>query len=145
MKEFLLDVAAGISSGAVLAGAAWWLARVPNISGTWTVQVTTQSSTWNPYKGLTVTYIAMLSQHGSELTGIAEKVFEKRADGSEYEFVGAGRKRSEISGGLRGNVFQKKRCCSRSCLPSISPTASGARDEPASRPPGTSSSATASS
>src|SRR5690348_3809824 len=50
----------------------------------------------------------MLSQHGSEIAGVAEKVYERRPDGSEYEYSGRGRKRSEISGGLRGNPFQKK-------------------------------------
>lgn len=109
LYDFWVSTTAGIASGALLAGAAWLLARVPNISGTWTVRVVTQESAFNPYKNLVVIYIAMISQHGSEVTGIAEKVFEKRIDGSEHEYVGVGRKRSEIEGGLRGNIFQKKR------------------------------------
>lgn len=108
MDDFWINTAAGIASGSLLAGAAWFLAKVPNISGTWTVRVVTQESAYNPYTNLVVTYIVMLAQHGSEVTGIAEKVFEKRADGSEYEYVGIGRKRSEIDGGLRGNIFQRK-------------------------------------
>lgn len=109
VAAFFLDFSAGVLSGLVVGATAWLIARVPNITGTWTLHATTQSSAYNPYRKLEVTYIVMLTQHGSQIDGIAEKVYERRADGSRYEYVGVGRKRSEVSGGLRGNLFQRKK------------------------------------
>lgn len=108
MYEFWINTTAGITSGIILAALAWMLARIPNVTGTWTVRVLTQDSANNPYQNLEVTYIAMLSQHGSEVSGIAEKVYERRPDGTEHEYIGATRMRSEITGGLKGNIFQRK-------------------------------------
>lgn len=103
-----LDVLSGVLVGAILAVSALWRARVPNFSGVWTLTTTTQESAWNKYKELQTTYIVMLSQNGATLDGVAEKVYEIRSDGSRHEYVGHGRMKSEISGGLSGNVFQRK-------------------------------------
>lgn len=95
--------------GVAVGGLAFMLARVPSLSGVWTVRTKCAESSYNPYIGLELTYIVMISQRGADMTGIAEKVFERRSDGSEHEHVGKGRKRSEITGGLSGLAIQRKR------------------------------------
>ena len=107
--SFGLDVLSGVVAGAVLAIGALWRARVPNFSGVWTLTTTTEKSAWNPYRELRTTYIVMLSQNGTVLEGVAEKVYEIRPDGTRYEHIGIGRMKSEVSGGLSGNIFQKKK------------------------------------
>lgn len=106
--SLILDVLGGVLAGAILAIGALWRARVPNISGVWTLTTTIQRSAWNPYKELQTTYLVMLSQNGTTLDGVAEKVYEVRRDGSRHEYIGHSRKKSEVSGGLSGNVFQRK-------------------------------------
>jgi len=103
-----LDVLGSLASTFLLGVVALLRARVPNLSGVWTVTTTVNSTAWNPYRGMSVTYIVMLSQTGTTIEGVAEKVHEVLSDGGRREYVGVHRLRSEVTGGLVGNIFQKK-------------------------------------
>jgi len=109
MCDFWCDVLSTVAGGAFLAFCAWLKARVPEVAGVWTFEIVTTESAYNPYRGLKIKYIVLLSQRGADVTGVAEKVYEVRADGSEHEYIGVGRRRAEVAGGLVGNLFQKKR------------------------------------
>jgi len=106
--QFLLGVGVNIVAASVFALVAWYLARIPDLTGAWTFELTISESTRPDYRGLKVVYVALISQDGQSINGVAEKVYECGADGKEYKYPPKGRMRSEIVGGLRGNVFQSR-------------------------------------
>lgn len=106
--DLLQDGVSAFIGGSAVGAVAFGLSRIPDISGVWTITIRCSESAYNPYLGMTMTYIAMISQHGNSVQGIAEKVADQKHGETINEFVGKGRKTSTIKGGLKGNIFQKK-------------------------------------
>lgn len=105
------NVLGGVITSTIVGSVAYLLARMPNLSGVWTMHVDILDSDYNPYKGMKLTYIVMLSQSSGSLQGVAEKVHEvsKKNPLPGYHYQRAGRMHSTISGGIFGNVFQQKK------------------------------------
>lgn len=109
--SMLANLVGGVLTSSAVAGVAFWRARVPDLSGVWTMNVHVQKTDYNPYRGMKLTYIVMLSQSGGQLSGVAEKVHEvsKLNPDPGYHYQKSGRMHSAVSGGIFGNLFQKKK------------------------------------
>ena len=99
--NFFRHVAAAIVSG-VLLTLLFFLSRehvfpLPDVTGTWHIETCTTQSSFNPYKGMTLRYTAMLLREGARIKGTAEKVYEHSSTG-EREYTGKERSRAIIEG-----------------------------------------------
>jgi len=100
----------GVVATGSLGALAYWRARVPDVSGVWTMEVHIQNSDYNPYLGMRLTYIMMLTQRSGDLEGVAEKVREisKKNPAPGIFYQKHGRMHSDVKGGVKGNIFQRK-------------------------------------
>lgn len=73
------------------------LFSLPQVSGIWEAQLTTASTSWEPFKGMRLWYRITLIQSGSIITGVGEINREDSAKGF-YEYKANGKRRIEIKG-----------------------------------------------
>ncbi|MBT2767231.1 hypothetical protein J7J08_06245 [Stenotrophomonas sp. ISL-67] len=107
MASVAFDVLTNVLAATVLGSAAMLRARVPDISGVWTL---TRFAPGDARRTAAV-YLVMLSQSGGRVEGVAECVQCRDGQGvgplrllPERE-----RPRVDVSGGLYGSVFHRKR------------------------------------
>ncbi len=79
---------------------------LPNISGMWHLKNITVDSAYNPYKGMTLGYTAILWCEGNRVSGTTEKVYEDSVNG-ERPFIGKNRCRGVVDGYIHKNYFSK--------------------------------------
>ena len=82
-----------------------------DLDGTWTYDQKTLMSAYNPYKGLTVRFLILLSCHGNTIYGSAEKIYERTEDGKEREYIGKNRILAKINGHIEKRYLSKDRIC----------------------------------
>jgi hypothetical protein len=108
---FFSDVIATVFGGAVLTLIFFLLREkafgLPKLDGAWVYEQKTLQSEYNPYKNLTLRYIAFIGRNGNQVYGSAEKYFEITAEGKTREYVGKSRSRVEISGHVEKRYFSK--------------------------------------
>jgi len=80
-----------------------------DLDGSWSYEQITNTSEYNPYKGLKLGYLALLSRNGNLIYGSAEKVYEITADGIKRDYVGKYRTRAQISGHIEKKYFAPDR------------------------------------
>ncbi len=78
-----------------------WLFGIPNVHGHWYFVTETTRARKSDYKGMRVTYKALLRQEGSHIEGSGEKVMDQTADGLETIFEFSKRVQVKISGCVR--------------------------------------------
>lgn len=107
MASVAFDVLTNVLAATVLGTFAVLRARVPDVSGVWTLTRFASS----PEQRVDAVYLVMLSQSGVRVEGVAECVQCREEQGlgplrplPEHE-----RPRVEVSGGLYGSVFHRKR------------------------------------
>ena len=109
INDLAVNAGGGVLAAIAIGVFAYIRARVPDISGVWTMTVTVRESDRNPFKGMKLTYIVMLAQRGGAVSGNAEKVYEVSIiNPCGYHYQKSARMQSDISGGVLGNVFQSK-------------------------------------
>ncbi|MBQ4857040.1 hypothetical protein [Pseudoalteromonas sp. MMG007] len=110
LESYIWNVLATVTGGAILTFIFFLLREkcfpIPNISGVWYVENTTESSAYNPYKGMTLDYIIMFWCEGCKVSGTAEKVHEDSVNINK-DFIGKDRKRSNVNGYIQKNYFSK--------------------------------------
>lgn len=84
------------------------ISPLPNINGMWHLKNITANSVYNPYKGMTLGYTAILWCEGNRVSGTTEKVYENSVNG-EREFVGKNRCRGVVDGYIQKNYLSKDR------------------------------------
>jgi hypothetical protein len=80
--------------------------KLPAVSGAWSFESETLSTSYNPYKGLKLTYLVLLWQEGRVIHGTGEKVRED-ADGVVKTYTGAQRSRIDVRGYMTKRYFTK--------------------------------------
>lgn len=105
MAAVAFDVLTNVLAAAVLGTAAMLRARVPDVSGVWTLTRYGQG----PERHAEAVYLVMLSQNGVRVEGVAECVQCRVGNGPLRLLPGRERPRVEVSGGLYGSVFHRKR------------------------------------
>lgn len=110
--NFLYSLLATFVGGGVLALFLFWLKEnvfhLPRIAGRWYFQMHTVNTAYNPYKGMILGYIAMLSCEGNRIEGTVEKIYENSSTG-ERNYEEKNRTRGRITGFVEKNYFSKDR------------------------------------
>ena len=83
--------------------------RLPSLSGLWTFKISVESSSYNPYKEMSVSYIVLLIQEGNHMSGTGEKIKDVMS-GKTTEYVGKERVNIEISGYIMQRFFSADEC-----------------------------------
>ena len=112
LVPFLWSTAATIVGGLILA-VLFFLAREklfppPDVSGRWYLEMSFQKTSYKPFNGMILRYVAVFWREGHKVKGTAEKVYENSSTG-ERNFVGKDRTRSVIDGHIEKNVFSSDR------------------------------------
>ena len=81
--------------------------KFPNLNGAWVYEQLTTQSAYNPYIGMKLRYIVLLSINGNDVSGTAEKVWELSDEGGEIEYVGKDRSTATISGHVKIKILGK--------------------------------------
>lgn len=106
--SFLSDVLATVVGGVALALLFFWtkekLLPLPTITGRWYFQITTKKTTYKPYDGMILRYVALLWREGHRIEGTVEKIYENSSTG-EREFVGKNRTRGIVAGYIEKNYL----------------------------------------
>ena len=110
--RLLSNIAQSVVSGILLA-LLFFFAReqwfpLPSIAGRWTVEMHTTATSYRPYEGMRVQYVAILWREGPILKGTIEKISETTAAGTET-YTAEERTRGEIEGVIHKLYFSKDR------------------------------------
>lgn len=110
--SFIPSIIATVVGGVTLALFFFWARKklfpLPDIAGRWYFEVGTINTSYKPYSGMVLRYVAMLWREGNRIQGTAEKIYEKSSTGKK-EYVGENRTRGMVDGYLEKNYFAKDR------------------------------------
>ena len=108
--NFLYSLLATIIGGGVLAFLFFWLREkvfpLPKITGRWFFETRTVNSSYKPYKGMILRYVAMLWMEDNRIGGTMEKIYENSSTG-ERVYEAKNRTRGVIEGFVQKNYFSK--------------------------------------
>lgn len=110
MWAFFSEILATVIGGILLAFL-FFLAReklfpLPDITGRWFFEIKTIDTSYTPYSGMVLRYIAMLWREGNRIHGSVEKIHENSSTGKR-DFVGKNRTRGIVDGYLEKNYLGK--------------------------------------
>lgn len=110
--SFWADLLATVVGGVALA-VLFFLAKeklfpLPNLTGRWYLEQTTQTTAYTPYAGMILRYVVMLWREGNRVEGTAEKIYENSSTG-ERTFSGENRTRTTVTGYVEKKYFGKDR------------------------------------
>jgi hypothetical protein len=111
-NNFFLDVSATVVGG-VLLSILFFYAReklfpLPEITGRWYMEITTENTSYNPFKNMILRYELMIWREGTRIHGSLEKIYENSSTG-EREYIGENRTRGIVDGYLDKKIFTKDR------------------------------------
>lgn len=110
--SFIPSIIATVISGVILALLFFWVREklfpIPDITGRWYFEVRTINTSYTPYVGMVLRYVAMLWREGNRIKGTVEKIYENSSTG-EREFVGKDRTRGVAEGYLEKNYYTEDR------------------------------------
>lgn len=98
---FFSDLVSTVVGGIILA-LLFFVAKeklfpLPKLAGRWYFETRTTETTYKPYSGMVLRYVALLWQEGSVVRGSVEKVYESSSAGEKH-YVGPARTRGTIDG-----------------------------------------------
>lgn len=106
------SIIATVVGGVILALLFFWarekLFPLPDITGRWYFEMRTINTSYEPYAGMVLRYVAMLWREGNRIQGTAEKIYENSSTGKR-DYVGKNRTRGVAAGYLEKNYFAKDR------------------------------------
>ena len=82
-----------------------YIAPPPDLAGRWKFTVVYEDTAYEPFRGLKVTYQALLIQEGLELVGTGEKLSDLEPQGSRVEYTNDKRTNIEVTGNITRNYF----------------------------------------
>ena len=109
MSDLAKSVLSSVLGGIVLAllffvwNDVYW--KRDTLMGVWTLTTTTESTTYDPYVGMVLTYDVILVQQGSNISGTGEKTSERTRSSGSHEYQPANRVRVELEGAIRYRFF----------------------------------------
>jgi hypothetical protein len=110
--NFIPSIIATVIGGVILALLFFWarerLFPLPDIARRWYFEMRTINTSYEPYNGMVLRYVAMLWREGNRIHGTAEKIYENSSTG-ERDYVGKNRTRGVVDGYLEKNYFSKDR------------------------------------
>jgi hypothetical protein len=106
--SFFSDALATVVGGSILTLLFFWIREkifpLPRIDGRWYFEMRTTSTSYKPYEGMVLRYVAMAWLEGYRVEGTAEKIHEHSSTGIR-DFVGQHRTRSVIDGLVHKKYF----------------------------------------
>lgn len=78
--------------------------RIPDLSGTWSFTENTLKSSYNPYKNMKVTYLAIIWNEGTNIYGSGERIKELTMQGL-HEYENDQKVNVEIQGHIKKRYF----------------------------------------
>jgi len=110
LSQLSINAAATILGGLLLALILFLLSdklfSLPNLNGIWTFNVEIKQTSYNPYKNMTLTYIALIWQEGNKIYGSGEKVKEITGD-TVRNYTGNYRSKINIQGYVTKRYIRK--------------------------------------
>lgn len=110
MDSLLANVLATVIGGCILTFLLFLIREkfslLPDINGMWHLKNITENTVYNPYKGMTLGYTAMLWCEGNRVSGTIEKIYENSVNG-ERAFVGKNRCRGVVDGYIQKSYYAK--------------------------------------
>lgn len=108
--DFWIQVASTIVGGIFLTFL-FFLAKekifsLPALNGLWTLELTTLSSSYNPYIQMKLTFLLLLTQEDNSIFGTGEKIREVTQE-SEKHYEGKNRIQIEIKGYITKRYFSR--------------------------------------
>ena len=104
--EILATVIGGVVLSLMFFVFSDFIHTTPNLSGRWYFVNETRSTSYNPFRGLKVTYTVLLTQEGAKVFGTGEKI-EDELDGKSTRYSGQDRVHITVSGYLQNNFLLK--------------------------------------
>ena len=112
LEPFVINVVSTVIGGLVLALFFFLMKEkfcpLPNVVGRWHFEMQTESTSYRPYEGMTLGYVAVLWREGHVVHGTLEKIHERSSAG-ERDYVGKDRTRGEVRGYIDKNYLGKDR------------------------------------
>ena len=110
--DFLIKVLSTLTGG-ILLGLLFYFTRekifpLPDVTGRWYFRMVTVDSSYKPYKGMVLGYVAMLWREGCKIKGTIEKIYENSSNG-ERSFEGVHRRRGLVEGYIEKYYFVQDR------------------------------------
>ena len=84
------------------------LRPLPEIVGRWYFEMHTETTSYQPYSDMKLTYEAMIWHEGNVVHGTVEKIYEISSTG-ERDYIGEKRTRGKIQGYIEKNYLGKHR------------------------------------
>jgi len=110
-NELFINVTGTIIGGLILAAILFFLNEkifpVHNISGVWNIKTVTETTTYNPYRDLELSFIFHLVQIGNEISGSGEKTKEISKNSPPLEYERTKRTIVDVIGYYKRNIFKK--------------------------------------
>lgn len=110
--NFLSDTIATVLGGAALTFLFFLMKEkvfpLPRLAGRWYFETLTAETSYNPFAGMSLGYIAMIWQEGPVIRGSVEKIYEKSSTG-EREYIGKVRSRATLEGYIEKFYLSKDR------------------------------------
>jgi hypothetical protein len=111
LESFVFNVSVTVTAGILLAVIFFifreFIFKSIDLDGTWVYMQKTSTSEWGPYRGMTLTYLALLAREGNNIYGSAEKILEELSNGEKIEFTGKDRSRVKIEGHFEKRYLSK--------------------------------------
>ena len=108
LSDVLATVVGGLALAAIIFGLRETLFAAKDVTGRWYFELTTEETSYKPFVGMRLRYVAILGLDSNRIFGTAEKVFESSSTG-DREYVGANRARARVEGSLQHNYFRPDR------------------------------------
>jgi hypothetical protein len=101
LGSFLSEVFATVAGGMILAFLLFaikeWFFPLPRITGRWFFETRCLTTSYKPFSGMILRYVAMIWQEGTLIHGTFEKTYELSSTG-ERDYVGNNRVRGTLEG-----------------------------------------------
>jgi len=112
IAPIVVNIISTVIGGVVLA-VLFFLTRekvcpIPPIAGRWYVTMHTVNSSYKPFEGMILKYVAMLWREGNVIQGTVEKIYENSSTG-EREYTGKNRTWGQVVGYIEKNYFSRDR------------------------------------
>lgn len=112
LAPLVINIISTVIGGVILA-VLFFLTReklcpIPPVAGRWYVETHTTNTSYKPFEGMILKYVAMLWREGKVIQGTVEKIYEKSSTG-EREYIGENRTRGQVAGYIEKNYFSRDR------------------------------------
>jgi len=105
-KKILLSVLTTLILGVIYFAYDNWIYPTPDVSGKWEFETTVESTSYDKFQGMKLTYEVFLTQNNEQLSGKGEK-FKEDLNGAVMEYIGTQRTPIIVTGRVEKKFLGK--------------------------------------